>query len=140
MDMQRRHLSLTFSNSTYNNSLYYFTAEQQKRNNSTSLSEEDKQLTIKMNALITLILSLLAIGHATARLEGSADSFHRILAPPFCGDNDCKGSETCESCPEDCGCATGETCAPGGSCVSGCTDECCDDSQCDDGNGCTLDQ
>lgn len=71
---------------------------------------------MNMNALITLILSLLAIGHASARLESS--QFHRILAkPPRCGDGVCNGSETCTSCEADCGCGEGETCTEG-ACVS----------------------
>ncbi len=81
-----------------------------------------------MNALITLILSLLAIGHASARLESS--QFHRTLAKSRCGDGACNGSETSSSCSDDCSCADGETCTAG-ACVSGgfCGDGTCDASE-----------
>ena len=90
-----------------------------------------------MNALITLILSLLVIEHATARLESS----HRILAKPFCGDGKCSGGETCSSCPGDCGCAVDETCTEG-ACVSGSGGSFCGDNTCDaseDCNSCSAD-
>jgi len=52
-----------------------------------------------------------------------------------CGNGICESGETCSSCPCDCGCSSGKLCCAG-NCI---TPVCSSNSNCSDGNPCTID-
>ena len=71
----------------------------------------------------------------------SADALRLTPSGPQCGDHTCNGTETCTTCPQDCGacpsCGDGicngtETCA---TCLADC-DACCGNGSCDNGETC----
>lgn len=113
-----------------------------------------------MKTFITLVLSLLTIGQAVARLEAS-NSFHRILGRPVCGDGTCRSDcaecpngadaagvpcctvvsqcnndgtcdadETFTNCAQDCFCGN-DTCDADETCAS-CPQDCCTSPNCPD--------
>lgn len=64
-----------------------------------------------------------------------------VERPPICGNGMCELGETCAQCEEDCGCAMGETCTPGGSDGYACRAACEDvtiPGQCGAGNRCGV--
>ncbi|MFH1592488.1 MAG: hypothetical protein ABIB47_03935 [Candidatus Woesearchaeota archaeon] len=62
-----------------------------------------------------------------------------ISALYVCGDGNCDGPETKESCCQDCGCNSGYDCVDG-ECLVHVEDECDTDSDCDDSDEDTLDK
>lgn len=100
------------------------------------------QVDLDCSNSVTVTDGLLVIGRALSMplhptIDGDSDNCPDSCQP-FCGDGVCESSETCGSCPAECGCDDGIECT-NDSCTDGVCTHVPDAQMCDDGQPCTKD-